>query len=126
MKNQLGMTFIGTVFVGAFVVGAAILVMKLIPPYLEFFSVKKVISVMAKDTGLSNMSPTEIKASFDRHAVIDNIKVINGSDLEISKDGGETNVTANYDVTVPLFGNLSAFIHFETSTGGAIVAKPVE
>lgn len=126
-KNQQGMTFFGVIFVGFFIVGGAILLMKLIPPYLEYWSVEKIIAVMAKDSALPGMTPAEVRDSFDRRAVIDNVNVIKGSDLEISKDRGTTVVNANYSVTVPLAGNLSALMEFQASTSGSAPGKkPIE
>lgn len=124
-KNQQGMTFFGVMFVGMIIVFGAILLMKLIPPYLEFWSVQKVIGVMAKDSGLPGMTPQEIRSSFDRRATIDNVTVINGRDLEITKERGETVISASYSVTVPIAGNMSALIEFEASTQGTKAAKPV-
>lgn len=116
MKKQRGMTFIGILFVGIFLIFSAILVMKLIPPYLEYWSVKKVMNAMAKDTSLNNMSPREVQASFDKRASIDNITAIKGSDLDVSKDGGEMVASVEYPVKVALFGNLSACMDFKAST----------
>lgn len=124
-KNQRGMTLFGVMFVGMVLVGGAILVMQLIPPYLEFWSVQKVLSVMAKDSTLPGMTPVEARTSFDRRAMIDNIKVIKGKDLEISKEGGKTVVSASYTVTVPIVGNLSALMEFQASTKGTKTAKQI-
>ncbi len=62
-KNQQGMTFIGVMFVGMAIVFGAILMMKLIPPYLEFWSVQKIIGVMAKDSALPEMTPAQVRDS---------------------------------------------------------------
>lgn len=115
-KNQQGMTFFGVMFVGMAIVFGAILMMKLIPPYLEFWSVQKIIGVMAKDPALPGMTPQEARKSFDRRAVIDAVTVITGKDLEIAKDRGQTAVIANYTVIVPIAGNLSAMMQFQAST----------
>jgi hypothetical protein len=126
-KNQQGMTFFGVMFVGMALIFGAILVMKLIPPYLEFWSVKKIIGVMAKDSALPGMTVPEIRQSFDRRSIIDNVTVIKGSDLEIAKDRGATVVNANYTVTVPIAGNLSALMEFQASTADSTPGKkPLE
>jgi len=122
-KNQQGMTFFGVVFVGMVVVFGAILVMKLIPPYLEFWSVQKILASMARDSALPGMTVTEAKRSFESRAVIENVKVIGVNDLEISKDRGTTVVSASYSVTVPLVGNLSALMEFEASTANSTPGK---
>lgn len=126
-KNQQGMTFFGVMFVGMVLIFGAILVMKLIPPYLEFWSVKKIIGVMAKDSALPGMTVPEIRQSFDRRSIIDNVTVIKGTDLEIAKDRGATVVNANYTVTVPIVGNLSALMEFQASTADSTPGKkPLE
>ena len=116
MKKQQGMTFIGILFVGIILVFSAILVMKLIPPYIEYWSVKKVMDAIAKDPSLNNMSIREVRASFDKRASIDNITIIKGDDLDVSKDGGEMVASVEYPVKVPLFGNLSACMDFKATT----------
>lgn len=126
-KNQQGMTFFGVIFVGVALVGGAILVMQLIPPYLEFWSVKKIITTMANDSSLAGATPAEIRKSFDKRAGIDNVNVIKGSDLEITKDRGQSVVTASYSVTVPVVGNLSALMEFRASTQESLSGKkPIE
>lgn len=124
-KNQQGMTFFGVIFVGFAIVGGAILLMKLIPPYLEFWSVKKVISVMANDPALPGMSVPDVRKSFDRRANIDSITVIKGKDLDVAKELGKTVVTASYTVVVPIAGNISALMEFEASTKGTEPPKMV-
>ena len=116
MKKQRGMTFIGILFVSIFLIFSAILVMKLIPPYIEYWSVKKVMDAIAKDPSLNNMTTKEIQASFDRRASIDYITVVHGSDVEVSKDSGEVVASVEYPVKVPIVANLSACMDFKAST----------
>lgn len=117
MKNkQRGMTTFSIVFLIGGIAVTAFLVMKLLPPYIEFFSIKKVMAAMAKQEDLQNMAPPEIRAAFDRRATIDNIKEVEGKDLQISKEGGETVVSAEYSVKIPLVANISAVIDFSSST----------
>lgn len=125
-KNQQGMTFFGVILVGVMIVGGAILVMKLIPAYLEFFSVKKIVSAMANDSSLTGESPAKIREAFDKRAVIDGVTVIKGGDLEITKERGQSVVTANYSVTVPLVGNLSALMDFHASTQETQPGKKID
>lgn len=106
------MTTFSIVFLIAGIMAAAFLVMKLLPPYIEYFSVKKVISTMAKQEDLANMSPKDVQAAFDRRATIDNITVVTGNDLQI----GQGTVSAEYTVKVPLVANISFLLDFSAST----------
>jgi hypothetical protein len=117
MQNkQRGMTTFSIVFLIGGIAVAAFLVMKMLPPYIEYFSIKKVLAAMAKQEDLNNMTPPEIRNAYDRRASIDNIKEVEGKDLQISKEGGNTVVSAEYSVKIPLVANISAVIDFSEST----------
>jgi Tfp pilus assembly protein PilE len=117
MHKQRGITFIGLVFVVAAIVFVAVIGMKLTPAYLEYMSVKKVIAKIAREPSFAEMSKKDIVDEFDKGATIDSIKVIQGSDLEITKgDAGKQIVTAQYQVVVPLVANVSALLDFKAST----------
>jgi len=121
MHKQRGITFIGLVFVVAAIVFVAVIGMKLTPAYLEFMSVKKVIAKIAREPSFAEMNKKDIADEFDKGAVIDNIKVVQGSDLEITKqDSGKQIVSAQYQVVVPLVANVSALLDFKASTDSAL------
>ncbi len=117
MHKQRGITFIGLVFVIAAIVFVAVLGMKLIPAYLEFMSVKKVIVKIAHEPAFAEMNKKDIADEFDKGALIDNIKAVQGRDLEITKQGsGKQTVSVQYQVVVPLVANVSALLDFNAST----------
>jgi hypothetical protein len=117
MGKQRGMTTIGMLFIGALVAAVVIVAAKLVPSYIEFFSIKKVFAAMAQSGELKSLTPKELRASFDRRASIDQITSIKGEDLQISQEAGEATINAEYTVKVPIVGNLSACLDFAVSTG---------
>lgn len=115
LKKQTGATLMGMLFIGILLVFVAMVGLKLFPAYQQYFSVKSIIRGMKSEVG--NMTKTEIITSFDKRADVGYVTVITGKDLEISKgEGGDTVVTARYQVKTPIFGNISALMDFETST----------
>jgi uncharacterized protein DUF4845 len=111
------MTFIGLVLTIAIIVFVAVIAMKLVPAYIEYFSVKKALTKISNDPSFNQMGKNEIVASFDRTASIDYITVISGKDLTVEKDeAGKTIVSADYQALVPLVGNVSALLDFSAST----------
>lgn len=116
MKHQRGMTFISMMILIVLGVSITLLVVKLAPSYIEFFSVKKVMATMAKDPAFPTMSPQEVRNSFDRRASIDYIDSVNGKDLDITKENGQNIVSVEYSKKIPLVLNISACLEFETST----------
>lgn len=116
-KKQRGVTFIGMLFIAAAVIFVSIVAVKLIPPYIEYFTIKKILVSMRNAGELKNSSPKELRASFDRRATVDNITAIKADELEITKEGEEAVITASYSQKVPIMGNVSACLDFSTSTG---------
>jgi hypothetical protein len=116
LHKQRGLGFIGLVFVFAVVAVVVLLGLKLVPVYLELFSVKKVMAAMAQGEEVKSGTVTDIRKSFDRRAVIDNIQAVTGADLEIAKDAGETVVVATWQHRVVLFTGYTLLVDFSVST----------
>jgi Domain of unknown function (DUF4845) len=114
MERQRGIGFLGVFFLLVLLIIGAIIGMKLVPAYIEFFSVKRIIKAMKSE--IEGASVRDIKAAFDRRASTDYITSVKGADLDISKAGGKVVVTAAYEVRIPLFANISVVLDFNTST----------
>jgi Domain of unknown function (DUF4845) len=116
LQLQRGIGFVSLIFVFAVCAVVLLLGMKLIPVYLELFSVKKVIAAMAQSEDVKSGTVTDIRKSFDRRAAIDNIQALVGTDLEITKDAGETVVTATWQHRVALFTGYTLLVDFSVSS----------
>ena len=87
MKKQQGATVVGMLFIAALVGSGLILAAKLVPAYLEFMSVKKILSSMATSGDLKSMSPKEIQNSFFKRANVGDVKSVKPEDLTVSREG---------------------------------------
>jgi hypothetical protein len=126
MKRQKGMTFIGWVVILALVLSYVYIGIKVVPAYVEFFSVKKILATMAREPGFATMTPAEIRKSFERRLAIDYVSAVSAQDLDIRKEGGENVVSVEYSQKIPLFYNVSVLLDFSASTAGSKAAKMVE
>ncbi len=116
VKRQQGATFLGMAIIAGILIFVAIIGMKMVPAYIEFMSVKKVLHAMNQDS-LSTMSKKEIKDSYTKRASIDDIKSVTSDDLVIEKDeAGATVVSTQYKVIKPIMGNVSVIIDFAASS----------
>jgi hypothetical protein len=115
MKKQAGVSLGGLLVVSALVIVVALVGFKLLPAYLEYFTVQRIIRDLAHGSEVRGGSTMDVQRAFDRRAQIDNIKAVKGTDLEISKLGDRFDITASYAVRVPLFANVSACLDFEAS-----------
>jgi hypothetical protein len=117
-KTQGGATFLGMLIVGAMLVFVALVVMKMVPAYTEFMSVKKVMKAM-HDEPLEDMTKPEIRESFDKRASTAYIDSVKGSDLSVEKGlDGKTVVSVEYQITKPIMGNVSVLMDFAASSDG--------
>ena len=112
MKRQRGVTFVGMLFIGALIVLAAIIGLRLVPPYIEYATISSHLRELARSPDARGVSEAEIAQLFNRRAQIDDIRAISGQDLEIAKDGEDISISAAWSTKVKLLGNVSACIDF--------------
>jgi len=117
MRNrQQGITLMGLIIGGFVLVFAALLAMKLLPPYLEYFSVKKALTGIALETRGRGATAADVRRAFENRSAIDNISSVHPNTLEISKQGNDLLITASYRKEVPLFANIGVYIDFMASS----------
>ncbi len=115
-NRQRGIGFILLIFIFAVCGVVVLLGLKLFPVYSQYFNVRGVISAMATSEEVRSGTVAEIRKSFDRRATIAYVEVISGDDLEITKEAGETVVTAAWQQRVPLFTGYTLLIDLSAST----------
>ena len=115
MRKQRGITLSGTIFWLAILGFVGVMAAKLLPSYLEYFAVKKMFAAMVSQN-LTTGSVRDIRNAYDRMNAIEDVKAVEGKDLEITKSGGETVLTAVWAKKIPMVGNVSACLDFAVTT----------
>ena len=114
--QQQGATVVGMILIAAGIVFVVIIALKLVPAYIEYATIQNHLRELARAPDTRTATSAEIITAFNRRAQIDNIDVINGRDLDISREGGDVVLSASYGMRVKLVGNISACIDFEPSS----------
>ncbi len=114
-KKQLGVTLSGLLMGAVILIVVAMLGMKLAPSYIEFFAVKKAINALGEEAR-GGASVINIRKGFDNRAMIDAIDSVKGSDLEITKEGGQVVVSVAYRKEIRLVGNVGVYIEFKAAS----------
>ena len=114
--RQRGLTMIGFLFVAFVLVMLAMLAMKLVPAYIEFFSVKKILTTMGQDADLKSMSNGDIRSSFSKRATTGYVTVVKPGDLSIDRRGGVPVISTQYEFRSKLLGNVSLVVDFSASS----------
>ena len=110
MRKQSGISLMNLI-IGLGVLGfLGVMAAKLLPSYVEYFSVKKMFASMEQAGDLKG-SVRDIRASFERRNAIEDVKSVRGEDLEVTKEGGEAVVTATWSVRIPMVSNVSQCLH---------------
>jgi hypothetical protein len=111
-KRQQGMTFIGLLFILALVGAIGYAGLRLVPVYLNYMKIAKIMDATASELQGSN-DPGNIKRTLERHWAIDDPTGIDYKDIEITKDDGGAVMHAVYDDAVPYIANVSLSVHFD-------------
>lgn len=114
--QQRGLTMIGFLFVAVMLIIVAMLAMKLVPAYIEFFSVKKILATMGQESGLQSKTNAEIRKDFIKRASVGYVTVVKPEDLSIDRRSGTPVVSAEYQFRTKLVGNASLVVDFSASS----------
>lgn len=117
MRNtQRGISLMGLILWSFVLVLVALLAMRLLPPYIEYFSIKKAVVSIANESRGRSVSPSDVRRAFENRSAIDDFKSVDAKDLEITKEGNNVAITASYRKEVPLFANIGVYIDFRASS----------
>jgi hypothetical protein len=111
------MGFAGVLLLLIAIVFVAIIGMKLVPAYIEYFTVKQAITAVTQSGELRNATVADVRRAYERRASVDDITAVDPGDLEVTKDGNEIVIAFAYEKRIPLFYNISVVIDFAASTG---------
>jgi hypothetical protein len=100
--------------------------MKLVPAYIEFFSVKKILNTMGQESGLKSKSNAEIRNDFIKRANVGYVTVVKPEDLTIDRRSGGLVVSADYVFRSKLVGNVSIVVDFSASSDPNATAAQIE
>jgi exopolysaccharide biosynthesis protein len=123
-SQQRGLSMIGFLFVAMVLVFIAMLAMKLVPAYIEYFSVKKILSTMGQESDLKSQSNADIRTSFSKRANVGYVTAVKPEDLTVDRSSGTPVISADYEFRTKLVGNVSLVVDFSASSDPN--AAPVE
>jgi hypothetical protein len=111
-SRQRGLSIVGLIFFGGIVVVLLLVGFRLVPAITEYIAIERAVQKIKNE---ANTVP-EIRAAFDRHAVIDDIKSISSKDLDITKDNDRVVISYAYSYQMQLLDNVRLVIDFSGTT----------
>ena len=115
-SRQRGVSLSGLMIWVVVLILVGIGAMKLIPSYVQNAEIKDIFHKIAHDPEMQTAPPRSIRESYGKRAMMNNISIIDASDIEISKDASGLSLSASYQVKIPLAGNASLLLEFNPSS----------
>ncbi len=120
-RKQRGMGMMSWLVVLGIVVFFMLIGIKMVPTYLENYSIKQVLKHMEDDREVRKMSPMEMKKSFIKRLKINSVYEFDRDAIKIKKEKFGTSFTVDYEVRKPVAGNVSIVMVFSES---ALIPPP--
>ncbi len=120
-KKQGGMTMLSWLIVIAIAVFFVLIGIKMVPTYLENYSIKQVLAAMEQDRTVSKMTPAQMKESFVKRIKINGVYEFNRDWITIKKEKSGTSFSVDYEIRKPVAGNASIVMAFSDS---ALIPPP--
>ena len=98
-QQQRGVGLVGLVVVGSLVAVLGLLAVQLVPTLIEYQAVAR-----AAKRAAGGHSVAEVRALFDKAAAIDDIRSLQGKDLEIRQENDQVVVEFAYERQIHLAG----------------------
>jgi sensor histidine kinase regulating citrate/malate metabolism len=112
--RQRGLSMVGFLFIAAVVVVCVMIGFRVLPAYIEYFSVQKALEQALADAKDLN-SAAEVRNAFQRRADAGYIESVQGRDIDIAKTKNEVTASASWSRKLPLVANVSLFLEFEAA-----------
>jgi hypothetical protein len=111
-SRQRGLSIVGLIFFGGIIVVLLLVGFRLVPAITEYIAIERAVQKIKNEA----TTVPEIRAAFDRHAVIDDIKSITSRDLDITKDNDRVVISYAYSYQMQLLDNVRLVIDFSGTT----------
>ncbi len=104
----------------ALFIGMAMIVLtiafKLYPAFYDYWLIKSVVESFDKEIDLNELSTSEIKIRFQKRLATNGVRDFDSKEgLSIVKQGDLLSIYVDYEVRVPMYGNVDAIVSFEES-----------
>ena len=112
-RAQRGLSMIAFLFVAAVIVVVAAIGFRVVPAYIEYFTVRSAVEKSLRDS--PELTAASIKKSFDKYIAADYNDSVTSADLNVAREGNAYVATVAWQRELHLVGNVSLLLDFNVS-----------
>jgi hypothetical protein len=112
--KQRGLTLVGFLLMLVALIFVAYLAMKIVPIYVNYFSVARAMDGMKDTPGLASRSPMQIRDALYDRLYVSYMDDLTDKNVKITRSNG-VNVRVVYAVRENIMGNLDIIVSFDRS-----------
>ena len=112
-QGQRGISMIGFLFVALVVVVVAIVGFRMVPSYVEYFTIQSAVEKSLRDA--PDLTPQVIRKSFDKYIAADYIDSVTANDLVVVKEGNVITASVSWQKQLHMVGNVSLLLDFDVA-----------
>lgn len=113
-QGQRGLSIIGFLFVAAVVVVVALVGFRMIPAYIEWYTIQKALEAAVADAG-NDPSLLNIRKAMERKLSADYADAVSAKDVNVVKNGNTITAQVAWQKVLPMVSNVSILIDFDAS-----------
>ena len=112
--NERGLTILSFIAVAAVTVIFIVVGARMVPAYIEYYSVKKALEKSLADTK-DPTSLVDVRKTFTKYLQTDYIDSVDASDIDVQKEGNEVTASVAWTRKLHLAGNVSLYLEFDAT-----------
>ena len=112
MHRQRGLSLISLIITFAFVGFLAVIVMRLLPIYMDDNSIQSAMAAVASEVP-PNASINEVRKRLNKNLEINSVSIVKGADFQLTKDGETTSIYIEYEARTAFIANIDFAVMFE-------------
>jgi len=113
-RRQRGLSLLGFLFVAAVVLVAALLAFRMVPAYIEWYTVQRALDAAVKDS--TDPTLNNIRRSMERKLNADYADAVSARDVEVTRTGNTITASVSWQKKLPLVSNVSLLLDFDATS----------
>ncbi|HRE33000.1 MAG TPA: DUF4845 domain-containing protein, partial [Candidatus Berkiella sp.] len=91
---------------------AVMLLIDVVPPYMQHSAIQEALKDIAKDPNTQQMSKAKLRDKLERRLQVESINYIQGDNLDVEKKDGKTYLSLKYERRIPVIANVDFVFKF--------------